>query len=101
MRTYFGYEMEFITMHVPVWNTGCSAAEQMEKIAEEFLETRAEFEKYNSLQDSNIEGEAVDLIQATMNLLNIVLYGLSDDDMNYLMDRCFEKNARRGYIPRK
>lgn len=102
-----------MTLELAPFETRCSLKEQANKVLEEAAELYNEAERSRNMhgEDYNVtwlEDEAADVITATLNLVWLVWrkeegeFGLADleDTMAWAMERCWDKNERRGRYPR-
>lgn len=105
--------MSGVTFSAYPFETRCSLKEQADKVLEEAAElfNEAERSRKRHGEDYNVtwlEDEAADVITATLNLVWLVWrkeegeFGLADleDTMAWAMERCRDKNERRGRYPR-
>ena len=90
--------MDMVALVFPVWCTGVSAREQVEKIIEESneVEGAVKFDDMGGNCTELLVDECLDTIQASLNLIYKV-----DPECNLqeAIMRNFMKNKRRGYIP--
>lgn len=93
------YAAEWFEIYIGTWDTDCAEWEQIDKVREEIGEVETELIKSIRGEDNDLVPEIIDVLQATMNLLLMVAPTLSEGDINDEIDRCFKKNALRGYIP--
>lgn len=93
------YAAEWFEIYIGTWDTDCTPLEQHFKVCEEVAEVSEELRKFLDGEDNELIPEIIDVLQATMNLLLKVAPMLSEGDINDEIDRCFKKNALRGYIP--